>query len=210
MRTFVRLPVVVPVALAFALACSGGSAPTEPAAAPPAAPAAPEAPATPAPTAAPMPVVAPPPAPKTFDEAAFTCCDNDRADRLLDKYLEIESRLVKGTEDGIAGQYTGLHGVAQGAIEKGGFGPDQNAILKRIADNATASGTEDLAGKRKRFKDISADVILFLREHDGTGKVKVATTFCPMFEGGATWLQTESSVMNPYYGSDMLSCGNFQ
>ena len=212
-----RLAFVLPVALAFALACGGGSteAPPPPPAppAPPAAPAdvTPAAPADATPAAA-TPVATAPPAAvtKTFDQASFVCCDNDRASRVLRKYLEIETRLVKGTESGISGQYTGLRGEAKGAIELGGFGAEQNVILKRIVDGAEASNKQDLAGKRKSFKSLSADVNLFLQMHSGKGETKVAEAFCPMFEGGASWLQTEATIANPYYGSEMLTCGSFK
>jgi hypothetical protein len=124
--------------------------------------------------------------------------------------LAIETRLVKGEEGGLAGQYTGLRGVAQGAIDLGGFGAEQNVILKRIVEAAESSNKQDLAGKRKAFQGLSADVSLFLHKHSGKGSTKVVEAFCPMFEGGSKWLQTETTVANPYYGSEMLTCGSFQ
>ena len=36
----------------------------------------------------------------------------------------------------------------------------------------------------------------------------VITAFCPMAPG--RWLQTEQTISNPYYGSEMLTCGVFE
>ena len=204
------LAFVVPLTLAFALACGGSSTTAPP---PPPAPTAPATPTTPTEPNAPVaPVPAapavPPPA-KTFDQAAFTCCDAERADSLLDQYLDVEARLFKGDADHINGQYTALKGVAQGAIDKGGFSADDNVILKRIVQNSDASLQADLAGKRKLFREISTDTIAFLKNHRSSGTTKVAQAHCPMFEGGSDWLQKEPTLANPYYGDAMATCGSF-
>lgn len=196
------LAFVVPLTLAFALACGGGSTTTPPP--PPPTPTGPTAPVAPvAPVAPPLPVA------KTFDQAAFTCCDSDRATRLLDQYLDVEARLFKGDNDHINGQYTALKGVAQGCIDLGNFSADDKVALKRIVDNSDASLKADIAGKRKLFKDISTDTIAFVKRHASSGTLKVAQVHCPMFEGGADWLQKESIVTNPYYGDSMATCGSF-
>ncbi|MSP56437.1 MAG: DUF3347 domain-containing protein [Myxococcales bacterium] len=187
------LTLVLPFALGLALACGGSTTPTPP-------------PPPPLPVAPAAPVVAA----KTFDQAAFQCCNADRAERLVDKYLDIEAKLYAGQADHLAGQYTALNGIALGAIDKGGFGADDNAILKRIAAQATADGSKDLAGKRSGFKALSTDVIAFARNHSGSGSHRIAQARCPMFEGGADWLQKESIVTNPYYGASMSNCGTFQ
>ena len=224
MTRFASLPsplaLVVPLTLAFALACGGSSTTT-----PPPPPPAPTAPTTPAPPSgpntgmpstpvAPSAPVTPPPAPvaKTFDQSMFVCCDNDRADRLIDKYLTIDARLVAGDADHINGQYTALNGIAKGAIDSGGFSAEESALLKKIADESNADIAKDLAGKRSDFKALSTDVIAFARKHGGSGSNKIAQAHCPMFEGGADWLQKEATVTNPYYGTgaSMANCGSFQ
>lgn len=195
------LTLVLPLTLGFALACGGGNNTTPP---PP-----PPAPTGPGGTVPAVPV-APVVVAKTFDQTAFQCCNADRADRLVDKYLDIEAKLYAGEADHLAGQYTALNGIALGAIDKGGFGADDNAILKRIAAQASADGSKDLAGKRSGLKALSMDVIAFARKHSGSGSSRIAQAHCPMFEGGADWLQKESIVTNPYYGASMSNCGTFQ
>ncbi len=197
------LRLLVPIALAFALACGGGSKTTPPPPPPP--PPIPVAP-TPTPEAPPTPVAPPPPVAKTFDQVAFQCCNSDRADRLVDKYTDVEAKLAAGDGDHVNGQYTGLSGIAQGAIDKGGYGPADNAVLKRIVEACTASEKTDLAGKRAAFKALSTDVITFARAHAGSGQNKIAQVHCAA--DNADWLQKGSTVESPYGGA--AGCGSFQ
>jgi Protein of unknown function (DUF3347) len=62
----------------------------------------------------------------------------------------------------------------------------------------TATSLDDA---RTLFKDISASVIP-LAENDGAHFVMT----CPMAK--ADWIQTDATVANPYYGSQMLRCGS--
>lgn len=73
--------------------------------------------------------------------------------------------------------------------------------LKTLAQAAADTG--DIAATRDAFKALS----------------KVATTmelptdysvaFCPMYKGGAKWVQKKDKLANPYYGKQMLTCGSF-
>ena len=207
-RSFAHpLAFVLPLTLAFALACGGGTTTPPP---PPPAPT-PTAPVAPVAPTAPVAPVAPPVAvEKTFDQAAFQCCDADRADRLIDKYLDIDAKLFAGDGGHINGQYTALNGIAKGAIDNGNFSADDRAVLQRIANESDSAIAMDIAGKRSAFKALSTDVIAFARRHSGSGSSRIAQAHCPMFEGGADWLQKESVVTNPYYGASMPTCGSFQ
>lgn len=201
--------------LVLGLACAGGESTTAP---PPVAP----PPVAPAPIAAPTPmttptpatpkdpalaVPVPPPAEKTFEEVAFYCCDHERAGWVLHEYLQVGEKLADDNGTRINGEITALAGTARAAITKGGFGAEQNAVLERVETNAKAMLTKDLEGKREGYKQVSADLIPFMRAHAG-GSTKVAEVWCPMAEAG--WLQGSATVSNPYYGSKMLTCGSFR
>jgi Cu(I)/Ag(I) efflux system membrane fusion protein len=60
------------------------------------------------------------------------------------------------------------------------------------------------------FRPISHAVVTLATLVRGAG---VTTSyhhmFCPMVKGGAgDWLQSTSELLNPYYGSEMLRCGD--
>jgi copper chaperone CopZ len=76
--------------------------------------------------------------------------------------------------------------------------------LKKHAD--ALAGTSVLEDQRKSFKVLSHHMIEL-------GKAAPRTTTmhlqdCPMYEGGSNWLSREKEIRNPYYGSQMLTCGS--
>lgn len=66
----------------------------------------------------------------------------------------------------------------------------------------------DIDSIRKAFESISSSIILLERQfgHNGAMTYEV---FCPMaFDNkGASWLQSNKTVNNPYFGASMLRCG---
>jgi len=68
------------------------------------------------------------------------------------------------------------------------------------------AGSKDLKSQRKAFAELSNAMEPLL-----TGKLesgKIYKDFCPMALGkGAYWLSSTEDIRNPYYGSQMLTCG---
>ena len=72
-----------------------------------------------------------------------------------------------------------------------------------------ASAVESVAGKpiesqRETFKLISAKVIDLLKASPPGGDL-IYLVHCPMAK--ADWIQSDKAIRNPYYGKDMLDCG---
>lgn len=67
----------------------------------------------------------------------------------------------------------------------------------------------DLAGARKGFRPISQAVVTLATQVRNEGAQTPFTHFyCPMVPGGgADWLQPGDDLLNPYFGSEMLRCG---
>ena len=82
-------------------------------------------------------------------------------------------------------------------------GSENTAIL---AEKIAAS--TDLSEQRTSFTALSNDVItLFKQSEIASGSIYVQ--YCPMAnEGeGGYWLSSRAEIMNPYYGDEMLHCG---
>lgn len=99
--------------------------------------------------------------------------------------------------------------VAQEALAADDFSGAQTALtsLTAIADSTVfplaeaAASASDIATMRVEFKPLSE----FLAAMDlPTG---FARAYCPMYDGGSNWVQTDGPVRNPYYGNIMLTCG---
>ena len=84
------------------------------------------------------------------------------------------------------------------------------AALERLlaaADDVTrplvraALSAADIETLRQRFKPLS-EFLAALDLPQG-----YARAYCPMYDGGSNWVQLDGPVRNPYYGSQMLTCG---
>jgi hypothetical protein len=82
------------------------------------------------------------------------------------------------------------------------------AVLKNLQEKAkNISDAKDVADQRNHFISLSKDIYSLMKvaKYEQT----VYHQFCPMANGGkgANWLSKEKDIENPYYGSQMLSCG---
>ncbi|MGB4775613.1 MAG: DUF3347 domain-containing protein [Daejeonella sp.] len=70
------------------------------------------------------------------------------------------------------------------------------------------AGTEKLSEQRLHFIPVSADLIALFK-HSEVSSGKLYVQYCPMANNGegAYWLSSENQVKNPYYGDEMLDCG---
>ena len=78
---------------------------------------------------------------------------------------------------------------------------ESSGELRTLAQAAADTG--DIAATRERFKALSALAVTMELPQD------YAVAFCPMYKGGSKWVQKKDKIANPYYGSQMLTCGSF-
>jgi Cu(I)/Ag(I) efflux system membrane fusion protein len=66
------------------------------------------------------------------------------------------------------------------------------------------------AARLDAFRPISHAIItLASRVRSGDAKQPFSHMFCPMVKrGGGDWLQPNADLKNPYFGSQMLTCGD--
>lgn len=81
-------------------------------------------------------------------------------------------------------------------------------VMNQLKEDAKhISETQDVKHQRDYFMTLSKNMYELLK----VSKVETPTyyQFCPMANGGkgANWLSKENTIKNPYYGSQMLSCG---
>ena len=70
------------------------------------------------------------------------------------------------------------------------------------------AGSSDLKAQRENFDEVTAEVESLIK----TGGLQSGTVYkqyCPMAKDGdgAYWLASETDIKNPYYGDEMLECG---
>lgn len=90
-----------------------------------------------------------------------------------------------------------------------------SAALAKIAGcENTASlatkiaNTSDLTEQRSIFTPLSSDIIAMLKHTELTSG-RMYVQYCPMANDGdgGYWLASEAEIRNPYYGDEMMNCG---
>lgn len=118
------------------------------------------------------------------------------ADGLAAPYLHIQVALANDSTDGVAEAARAI------AAEAAGMG-EQAAAISAAAGALAA--TTDLQSARDAFGPLSDALIAYGRDV-GFGELRLA--YCPMVD--KEWLQATSEIRNPFYGSMMLTCGEFR
>lgn len=87
--------------------------------------------------------------------------------------------------------------------------PAARKHLLKIAADLEPLQNRPLDAFREQFKSVSRSVVLLAAQYRGEEAEEPFTHFfCPMVKGGGgDWLQNTGDVLNPYWGSQMRSCG---
>ena len=118
---------------------------------------------------------------------------------VYDHYLTIQSELAKDSIKTVSEHAN--------AIAKAVRGDETKMLPTDIAKQADAlAGAKNIKAAREAFKPLSASVVKYRADHKIKGPYREA--YCPMAK--ASWLQTEKEIKNPYYGKEMLDCGDFK
>lgn len=93
-------------------------------------------------------------------------------------------------------------------------GPAHNGWMKHLkALKKTADGIaapKDITDARATFQALSGAVYALARQFGDSGSQPILRFHCPMAFGdsGADWLQNKPGTENPYFGSQMFTCGD--
>jgi hypothetical protein len=117
---------------------------------------------------------------------------------LLDAYLKIGTTLAGDKTDGVP---AAAKDIAAEAKKLGAPGAATLAAAEKVAAAA------DLKATRLAFGDLS-DAVIALAGNGPTASGGAKRAYCPMVK--KYWLQKGEKIENPYYGSQMLRCGEFK
>lgn len=130
---------------------------------------------------------------------------------IYNAYLQIKTALVAGKSNKAGASATAtvklikefdVTGVPVDQIKA--YQMHSAAIMER---SASIAGTQDIKVQRDLFAPLSENVYELVKNY-GADK-PVYQEHCPMaFDGkGASWLSNEVIIRNPYFGDQMLECG---
>jgi hypothetical protein len=118
---------------------------------------------------------------------------------VIDPYLKIGAALASDSMEGVTANAGDIATAASGL----------GALAFKI-DTAAAqlTGAGDLADARAKFGVLSEAIDSYMTNRHLASPAGVRVAFCPM--ALKPWLQQDGDLRNPYYGSQMLTCGSFR
>jgi Cu(I)/Ag(I) efflux system membrane fusion protein len=137
---------------------------------------------------------------------------------LYDRYFEAQLALSKDNIQDAAEALKKLRLAAQTIMAEEAGIDGQPVTMWQDYQRALISNTEHLPhwtsieSFRKGFEAVSGTVISLVEYFGHTGDQTFREIYCSMaFENtGASWLQTDKQVQNPYFGARMLRCGEIR
>ena len=128
-----------------------------------------------------------------------------------DNYFALKDALVK--TDGVSASakasamLTALDGVEMGKLNN-----EEHTVWMKVENNLKTDAkrikeNKDIDNQREYFISLSKTMYELVKA--GKPAETIYYQYCPMANDGkgANWLSKESAIKNPYYGSQMLSCG---
>lgn len=119
---------------------------------------------------------------------------------VFDNYNSIQGTLAQDSLEGVA--------KTAAAMAKAIRGNSMKMLPATVGQQVEAlSKANDLQAARAAFRGLSESLIQYLKDQ----KVPPGSyyeVYCPM--AGASWLQTDTTVMNPYLGKGMIHCGQIK
>ncbi|KAF0095405.1 MAG: Cu(I)/Ag(I) efflux system membrane protein CusB [Puniceicoccaceae bacterium 5H] len=124
-----------------------------------------------------------------------------QVDDLLRPYFQLQEALAK---DELNGAHRAAKSLLQAAEDLEGQSAD--TIREQSEDIVD---TDKIARARQAFEPLSNEMIRLVKGTGTNSENEVYLMFCPMAMGGmgANWLQNNDTLVNPYYGAEMLHCG---
>ncbi len=119
---------------------------------------------------------------------------------VYDGYIQVQTILAQDSVAGVSAAATAMLKAIQGDSMK--------MLPPKVTKQVEAlSKAKDLSAARAAFKPFSESLIQYLKDQ----KVPAGAyheVYCPMAK--ASWLQTDTTIANPYLGKEMLRCGQFK
>ena len=131
-----------------------------------------------------------------------------KAEAILNDYLSLKDALVADDTKKAAIEGAKLAASLKEFDESSYTSEEQKELRDIIEDakeHAEHISKSEIEHQREHFKALSKN-IMDMESITGTTSA-LYEQFCPMYNGGSSWLSSSDQVRNPYYGSKMSKCG---
>lgn len=123
---------------------------------------------------------------------------DDNLNAIYQHYLHLSNALTEGN---VADAKISSNAIEAGAREM----PGGHLIAASAAKITTASNIEV---QRSAYSSLSNEMIALIKK-SGLNKGEIYVEYCPMAfnDKGGYWLSSNKEIRNPYFGDQMLTCG---
>lgn len=133
--------------------------------------------------------------------------------KVFDGYIRIQSALAlddlpKAKEE-FSSMHAKLHVIPKKGLDSAAKAEWDSTDARFMAALHPMGSAETLEAFRENFPDFTIVLTEAIEKFGIAGNESIYQFHCPMAENGqgADWLQKDSVMANPYYGSSMLKCG---
>lgn len=137
--------------------------------------------------------------------------ETNQLQAVFDSYFALKDALVKTDGNSASTKSKDLE-TAINAVKMDKLPMNVHTVWMKVLndlleDAEHINGTKDISHQRDHFMSLSKNMYELIKVAKPAETVYYQ--FCPMANDGkgANWLSKESGVKNPYYGSQMLTCG---
>ncbi|MNE58117.1 hypothetical protein D3C80_1531300 [compost metagenome] len=130
---------------------------------------------------------------------------------VLNHYLAVKDALVQSDGAAVQQQAAALQKTLEG-ISMSSLGEKEHMAWMKvyeqlIAESKVMAAGKDVVKQRRVFMELSQHMYTLVQAMELTEPLY--WQFCPMYNNGkgANWISKEKEIQNPYYGSQMLTCG---
>ena len=128
--------------------------------------------------------------------------------KLLSQYYEVKNALVNSDATAAAAKagelYKSIENVDEKTLSKKEHDAFKSLHYKLSYDARHISEVKELSHQREHFASLSLNMYALAKAVNLSAQ-PVYEQYCPM--KNAYWLSSESAIKNPYYGNNMLTCG---
>lgn len=145
--------------------------------------------------------------------ATTTENNNDGSiDDVLAGYLDLKNALTNDNGKNAANAANQI-AVTLAKVDESTFTSEQKKVYGQLKDDINehadhiGSNSSNIAHQREHFELLSNNMVDLVKAMGSSQTLH--RDFCPMYNNkkGAYWLSETKEIKNPYYGSEMLKCG---
>ena len=148
---------------------------------------------------------------ESVENSKETIQEENQLKAVFDNYFALKDALVN-TDGSLASTNAKKLLVSIKAIDMSKLSNEEHTVWMKVMKDLTfdtehIEETKDAGHQRDHFNTLSDNMYQLLKVSQQA--TPIYYQHCPMANGGkgANWLSKENNIKNPYYGSQMLTCG---